>query len=357
MVTSDLQSHHLIENHSIFGDYKQNENRVTCALLHILQNGGTDMIGSFIETFGGEFVNNKPLIATQVILKKGNKDIIDRKGKACCADGIIVSDCQYKIFIESKIEKNSIKQEQLDAYRCNVNMGAGEYLLYITPDSEKPVELDESDYWMNWNHVMTFLRSFSSPRQDTMLVFLVENFEKLIDKVVLYKENTAKFDQEKRDVEQMAKKKISGIFKPSIDENQEQVLIVGGRWGEKVAVLFDFYACQSNRYFLPTKYMAFYYDKRIKYLFEIEKSPIPSIELTDPQLRIDGKYFSIYDKKYKTSSDKAREFFQLKLVHIFPDSGIVNDLTDKNGNPCAFVQRQRYTTIEKIMSAKNTSDL
>lgn len=103
--------------------------------------------------------------------------------------------------------------------------------------------------------------------------------------------------------------------------------------------------------------MAFYYDKRIKYLFEIEKSPIPSIELTDPQLRIDGKYFSIYDKKYKTSSDKAREFFQLKLVHIFPDSGIVNDLTDKNGNPCAFVQRQRYTTIEKIMSAKNTSDL
>ena len=57
------------------------------------------------------------------------------------------------------------------------------------------------------------------------------------------------------------------------------------------------------------------------------------------------------------SNDKARELFKLRLVKIFDGEGIINDNKDKNGRPCAFVQRQRYTTIMKIVNVKFTSQL
>ena len=36
---------------------------------------------------------------------------------------------------------------------------------------------------------------------------------------------------------------------------------------------------------------------------------------------------------------------------------IPNDSVDKNGAPTAFVQRQRYTSLEKLKKAEKTSDL
>lgn len=129
------------------------------------------------------------------------------------------------------------------------------------------------------------------------------------------------------------------------------------RWGEKIAVRFDFYACQSARYFFPTKYLAFYYDNRIKYLFQIIGEPTDVIDLSEASLSIDIEYFSLYDKNYMQSNDKSRELFKLRLVKIFEGEGIVNDNKDKNGRSCAFVQRQRYTIIERIVNAKYTSQL
>lgn len=43
------------------------------------------------------------------------------------------------------------------------------------------------------------------------------------------------------------------------------------------------------------------------------------------------------------------------LVRIFEGEGTVNDNKDKNGRSYAFMQRQRYTIIEKIVNAKYTS--
>lgn len=359
LITQENLQNHSIEDHSIFGDYKQPENRVTCALLHILNYGGADMIDAFIEAFGGERFSSKPIVSTQIKLKGGNNTTKDDGDQDCCADGLIVADYRYKIYIESKIDCNAIRTDQLEAYRKNVGQGIGEYLLYITPDAQMPPELGDWDYWMNWESVLTFLYGYwASKALDALLKYLIDNFKKLIDKLVTDKnKNKAKVQKANYDIEELAKKKLPNPIAFSPNDNEEQVLIVGGRWGENIAVIFDFYACQPDRFFLPTKYLAFYYNHRVKYLFEIVQEPISSIELTDPLLAINNKYFTDYDIAYKTSTNKAREFFKLKLVHIFNGSGIINVAKDKNGNPCAFVQKQRYTTIEKILKAKDTSEL
>lgn len=358
ILTQEDLLNHSIENHSIFGDYKQNENRVTCALLHVLNYGGSDMIDAFIEAFGGEVINSAPLIATQIKLTDGKNTIKYDEGQDCCADGLIVSDYRYKIYIESKIDCNAIRKGQLDAYKRNVNPGMGEYLLYITPDIQMPSILDDWVYWMNWNDVLSFLYEYLATKAaDALLEYLIDNFKKLIDKFIIHKkQNKAKAKKENQCLQDIARKKLVTKQAISSDDNQELVLIVGGRWGEKIALLFDFYACQPDRFFLPTKYMAFYYNHRIEYLFKIVHCA-SSIELTDQSLDINEKYFKDYDPAYKGSTDKAREVFKLELVRIFPNGGIINASKDKNGKPCAFVQRQRYTTIEKILTAKDTSEL
>ena len=358
MNTENLRSH-LIDQYSIFGEYKQPENRVTCALLHIINYCGSELIDKLIEAFGGDTINSQPMVATQMLLRDNNQVLKDKEGKDCCADGVIASNYNYKIYVESKITCNSVREEQLKAYRKVVAMNSNEYLLYITPDAEKPSPLDERDYWMNWNEINNLLNEHAKLNDDKLLNFLVEQFHLLTLNLVDNKRSKTRSNKEKSDLEEFAKRKLKNlpVDFDSIRERDEQVLIVGGRWGEKIAVLFDFYACQPGRYFFPAKYLAFYYDNRIKFLFQIIEEPTDVTDLSEPSLGIDNNYFAQYDTNYMQSNDKARELFKLRLVKIFDGEGIINDNKDKNGRPCAFVQRQRYTTIMKIVNVKFTSQL
>ncbi len=134
-------------------------------------------------------------------------------------------------------------------------------------------------------------------------------------------------------------------------EKDQRVIIVGGAWGEDVALDYGFYACQPNRYFLPAKYLAFYHKNRIENLFEIEDTPDESIVLTEKF--VDKDYFVKKDINYDQT---PRKYFKLKHIKRL-DPVIENDSVDKNGKSCAFVQGQRYTTFDAVMNAKKTSEL
>lgn len=350
---------HRIDDHSVFGDYGKAEDRVTSALLIILRLAGRDLIDRLIDKFGGEGKNPEPEILTQVTLRGANV-----KGNEPVADGLIISDYAYKIVIESKIApfKNNLKHnlEQLEKYSNLISGNENEYILYITPDKNKPEELKEYFNWLNWDDIVELLSEYVLGIDNALLIFLIKEFIKLIGKLVLGRNGRKGVEKEKKETEIIAETKMeSQTDLPDKNSNvdDEKVLVVGGRWGEDVAVKYDFYACQPDRFFIPTKYMAFYYDNRIKYLFEIILKEDWISDLSDKKWGIDPDYFIHYDTKYNTEEHKERELFKLRLVHIFKDGGIINDSKDKNGKKCAFTQRQRYTTYNKIMSAKYTSEL
>ena len=135
------------------------------------------------------------------------------------------------------------------------------------------------------------------------------------------------------------------------DEWEKRVIVVGGSFGEDVALKYGFYACQNNRFFRKAKYMAFAYDNRIKYLFEIENGISKNdVDLTK-ESKIPQAYFQEKEPHY---NQELRELFWLKKV---AELDIVNDTIDRRGRRTAFVQRQVYTTYDKITSAKKTSEL
>ena len=308
-----------IEDVSIFGEYKKPEDRVTAALLHVLNAGGQPIVERlFVDLFD---------------IPSNNVDVISQSyHENSIPDGEISCDSKYSIYIENKISPNSIDRTQLANHLQLTNPAENKYLCYITPDSSIPLALKElSVGWLSWQEVIERLSGILADGiADRLLVFLIKQLIQLI-KHVVYKE----MDSNSKEAQS---------YKPILDE--ERVIIVGGSWGEDVALKYGFYACQENRFFMPAKYITFYHHNRIKYVFEIEEiqesvdiSTIPYVAKLD--------YFTVKEVNY---TPRNRKYMKLKPVHTC-EPEIQNDKVDKNGNPCAFIQGQTYTTYPKITAA------
>lgn len=310
-----VQKQKSIVQTSIFGEYKKPEDRVTAALLHIIHTGGNMVIQRL---FGDIF--DIPSNDINVIPQSYKKNSIP--------DGELYCECNYHLYIESKITPNSISTPQLANHKKLANTASGHYLIYLTPDQSKPTDLvKEGVEWMDWRTIIDRLQGIvADGYADRLLEYFIEQFVLLVEHMVYAK-----------------------TYMPPMDES---VIIVGGHFGENVALNYHFYACQPNRKFRSSKYLAFYHQHRIKYLFEIV-SQKDSVDIQKESAINKTNYFRIIEPNY---SPQSRMLFQLKLVKTFSPE-IKNDKTDKNGKLTAFVQGQTYTTYDKIMNTDKTSGL
>ena len=276
-----------ISSRSIFGDYGQRENRVTAALLHVIKRGGEDLINHILDAKKKELPESAICVNTQP------------KGKGSRPDGLVCCSFKFSYYFESKtykdFEHNSHDIAQLNQHRKLV-ANENACLVYITPDEMKPSVLTDDELWYNWTEICDVLQSFEIDNKDPLLQYLIEQFILLVDNLNLY------------------------------DTRKTRVIIVGGRWGEPVAKDYGFYACQANRFFLPAQYMAFYYNHRIKYLFEIQGTPIEAVDIQT----VNTVPVSYFPQKEPTYKPEMRKLFQLKLIQEFQPE-IQNDSRDKNG--------------------------
>lgn len=315
-----------ISEQSIFSEYKKPEDKVTAALLQVLHYGGHNIVCSLFEDI--DLPSNEINVSPQIVEDKSRPD------------GVVSCDCKYKIFIESKIISGALNSDhgkkQLEANKKLSSPNDAQWVVYITPDEEKPQELEASSeiIWINWQKIVEKLKGYET--SDNLVKFLIDQFCIYVNHIVFG--NKGRLSSR-------------GILSSTemIDKDQ-RVIIVGGAWGEDVALKYDFYACQEGRYFLPAKYIAFYHKNRIQNIFEIE-DVIESTCLTEDL--VGPKYLVEKEPNY---NHKPRKFFKLKYLHSF-NPEIRNDTVDKNGKPCAFTYNQRYTTYSAIMNASKTSEL
>lgn len=328
-----------VNEKSVFGEYKNDEDRVTTALLQVLHYGGHPLVTRVFPECA--------LPSNEIIIRPQVRESESRP------DGLIECDCRYHIYIESKIGKGMMRhdheKEQLAANRklVSASLGSFRYLVYITPDQDCPKELELSDVvWLNWKEVVERLRSIDENDVDRLVSFLINQFILLVDHLVYQKQTTRLLNSVLTEKEQKEKEAEEKQAK------ENRVIIVGGAFGEPVALKYGFYACQEARYFQPARYLAFCYKNRIQYLFEIIGEPKESENLKKiPQIA--PEYFIEADPFYDES---PRKYFELRLVNTF-DPAIKNVSKDKNGKPCAFTYNQRYTDYNTILEAKDTDDL
>ncbi len=291
---------------SIFGEYHKDEDRVTAALLQILRIGGSELMHAVFDDLD---VNFEAEVNAQV--KGQTKSRPDGELKA-----------NYHLFIESKIDVWKKTKHNLSQLKNHVALAQTEKasLLYITVDQEKPEDIATYPdvYWTNWQEVVTRLKNYKSDFNNEVMSFLANQFEILIDNVVFSKND--------------------GYTR------RNRVIIVGGHSAENIALNYHFYSCQPNRSFRDASYIAFYHQKRIQYVFQIKKKwdYINSLE----------EVKSVLPKGYVlTEDDKTpHTFFELESTPVM-------NRVIKHNPPGPFVQRQRYTSIEKILNATSTDYL
>lgn len=300
-----------ISTHSVFGDYVGPENQVTTALLHVIHQGGEPLLRLLLDAASELLPDNEIMIETQVSCNKN--------GQKSVFDGVISSRFCFTYVIESKVKKGTLSNQQVDKYHDCLD-GKGARLLAITPDEKIPKTLHSGDLWLSWDKVVETLNQYNEENEDEVLRYLIDQFVLLLYNLNIYDK-----------------------------EWKERVIIVGGSFGENVALDFHFYACQAGRYFMRAKYMAFAFKNRIQHLFEIIGDPKDNVDIMK---HVPADYFTKYEPNYVQDKRKLFMLKEVTLPHVIQNNNI-----DKNGRRCAFTQRQKYTTIEKIMNATVTSQL
>lgn len=305
-----------IEDQAVFGCYSQSENKVTLALLKVLERAkGDALLRNLIEVADGEDLPDNNILLESQVTDTAEHSIPDGK-----------ISCQYafQYFIESKLSED-IPAKQLQQHLETVRKTPNAHLIYITQHSQRPKELMEHKdvLWTNWTKVTECLRSYEDDNNDPVLKYLIEQFELFVRSNKVY------------------------------DDSENRVLIVGGNFAESVALNYNFYACQANRSFRNTGYIAFLRKKKISYLFKIVGEVKDSVNLREEPGIVPPSYFDEVELDYQGTPHKL---FKLERVEEFAGP-IIDDSVDKNGKHCAFVQRQGYTTLDQFMNAKVTSDL
>ncbi len=311
-----------IDEHSIFGEYEAKENRLTVALLQILKVGGEPLIRFFAAEVGFSLPSNDIGIFTQVVADKS------------VPDGLLQSDFRFRLLIESKIKPGSVGARQLDAHLSHRStLGENAVLLYLTPDVDRPQALaDRSIAWANWVQVRDLLDEYRQRQeieQADVLNFLVDQFDRFASNL--------------------------GVLEPwggsqgsDSPDAQERVLVVPARDARAVARQFRVYVCQNRRAFKPSRWLAFYAFGQIDTLAELEGAPEDDVVMTMREELAE---------LVKTQPDPESPRRLIRLKNVEDIGPIRNDLQSKTGKTAAWVQGQRYTTIDRVRKAHVTSEL
>jgi len=309
-----------ISDMSIFGEYAENENRATAALLQVLRAGGEPLLREAMGTIGIQLPSNEIAIISQPLNPSG----------ASTPDGLLKSKFSFNLYIESKLKSGQVKQNniQLEEHKKAIRT-INDYLLYVTPDSVKPVSL-ENVFWINWRSLTEIFENYindSHIENHQLLSFLVVEFRKLVDNF-----NLSPYTWENY-------------------EDSDQVLILAGSWAEGIACKYNYYICQNNRSFRPSRYIAFYNNSKISHLFRVASLPEDDVDIAS-----DTRFTQyIANEEPELGKGDKRKVIPLEYE---TELNIENDKIDKNGRPCPFSYGQpRYTTSERVMKARYTSEL
>jgi hypothetical protein len=303
-----------IEDISIFGEYKQAENRVTAAFLQICKVGGEELIRFLANKLSIQLPSSDIEIHSQI------------QGIGTVPDGLLESNFSFKLYVESKIKPNSVNATQHEGHKRQIK-NSTDFLLYLTPDDNKPAIL-ETTYWANWLQIINTFNDYLDTdkiENKQLLDFLIRHFNTLLDNL--------------------------NLLGHTWDLNNDNAIIVAGSWAEGVALKFNYYICQNNRSFRSARYLAFFNNNTIRYVFEISKPPENDIDLkTRPEF---AAYLKLAEPGY--NGEKRKVFTLINARNVGP---ILNDNLDKNGNPCPYTYGQpRYTKIQNLVSAIMTSQL
>ena len=312
---------------NIFSTYSTGENRVTASILAVLQSLALQraerLLGALLEQSEFELVRfeNQP--------SKGGKGV---------PDAMIVS--SIRLLVETKIKRNAVDLTQLQQHlkRLDNANEAAKLLLVITPDEQCPQAIQElSDWRVAWTSFAALEQAINDLILDVQEV-VSEREEFLL-----------------RELQAM-------LLNEGLVSTANDVVVVAARDALPEYLMYHAYICQPLRAFQPVQRMAFYTQGQIDPHVPQILAVHDHVELTAE--KHDGELRKLIQRLLVETPRRVKGQANKVMFLSAPDSPdtvvlanpVHNDLK-KNGRTIAFTQSQRYTSLERLRLAKNTSDL
>lgn len=312
---------------NIFSTYTTDENRVTASVLAVLRSLSIDrterLLAALLERPELELVRfqNQP-----------------SKGGESVPDGIVRASCC--ILIETKIKPNNIRLSQLKHHLGRLEQApeAMRVLLVLTPDHRQPAVLSQLD------NPLVAWSSFAA---------LDQAIEELLgDPHEVISEREAFL---LRELQAM-------LLSEGLVATSHEVVVVAARHAWPEYERYYAYVCQADRPFQPVRRIAFYASGKIWPLVPRIVDVHEHVEFAARRYR--HRLGELVDRLLADHVRTDGEAYKVMLLSppesdetIKLDAPVINDLTSESGRPTAFTQGQRYVVLDRLLSAKTTSDV
>jgi hypothetical protein len=317
---------------SIFSRYRQGENRVTATLLALLERLGPEATETLLSTAveGGD--------ETVHLVRFRNQPVGNKPG---VPDGQIRA--SVNMLFETKVTPRSVNYQQLTRHLRGLDDGSEVQRLYVlTPDVSEPPALarlnDPRVRWMSFLGIHRAIEEFISEGGRV----LGERDEFLLRQFQLF----------------LQEEGLVGL--------SGEVLVVPARSAYEEYLEYSAYICQPGRSFRNVEYMAFYRRRQIEpevarvtgVRDQVEFSDLFAAQLRKERSSFANELASLIERVLRDGIRQPGELFKVMLL-----SGPDDPATDHLSTPIrhlgrsAWVQGQRYVTLESLQQAETTDQL
>jgi hypothetical protein len=320
---------------SLFSTYSQPENRVTASMVAVFERIGLDTLEQLLVRASGESSLAFVSFSNQVT------------GPASVPDAAISSSFRY--LVEVKVVRNTLRPDQLHGHLSVLDGSySNERLFAITPDVLEPSCIAEiADDRLLWF-------SFASLAQASDQLLLDPQFPLAEQERFLLRELAAFFEEE-------------GLL------SADDTVIVAAQKAYGEYLRTGAYICQPGRAFRPdAEWMGFYAQRMIQPEIGRIRGRFPQVPFTTDEIdRLTAlgdeqsmELASLISISLEGAHRQAGLDYQIILLSpttsedtIHLAQPIANAAIDRNGQPTAWVQGQRYTRLALLQEARTTLDL
>lgn len=316
---------------NIFSRYRQGENRVTATILAVFEQLGAEAVES--------------LLSTAVEGGDQSLELIRYRNQPGGA-GEGVPDAQirgsFHLLFETKIAPGTVNREQLVRHLTafDADPASVERLYVLSPDAVEPAVIDALDdrvRWMSFASLRLAMDDYINSEERVLGdrdIFLLRQLQDFIDE-------------------------------EGLATAPDNVVVVPARnaWNEYAR--FGIYICQPGRRFRNVEYLAFYRNKQIEAVVPRVIAVFDHVEMTrenaarladgDANERSVAKLVTkLLDEGERTDGDTNKVF----LLTQPEDSDTIHlgrPLTHESKS--AWVQNQRYVSLDRLLEADTTADL
>jgi hypothetical protein len=330
---------------SIFSTYSQGENRVTSTMLAVFERLSSYTLTSILQILLDDSTIELMKFTNQVKLGKA-KSVPDAEIKG-----------MFRYLVETKIKVNSVVKKQIEEHLNSLPeiQSIDTKLIVITPDEECPQilsDIREKDNRLYFTNFFTLLEAINKVLEQNYLINEREVY--LLTELKLFIETE------------------DGLLPD--DYSQKVVIIPASKIAKDDYSKYKLYICQPNRSFQKSNYLGLYFDKCIfrevpKILAIIENIDIKNTKLSVNDIvmideNFDRNYilerFTNFQKEFQGSGGANKVIFLSKNElegTIMLKQDIKNNKRSFSNKVTAFIQKQRYTSLDRLQKAEYKSDL